>query len=111
VRVAPDGVFLADRKVADLSQLVDHIGRPEVAEIKPARIGSNAWGCFLTGYFLGGFAGGFAGGYVGSAVSRDKDGGFLRGMVLGMPVGATLMYLKCRRSRWFLPAEVIYRAP
>lgn len=111
LRVAPDGVFVADRKVADLRQVVEQIDRHDVAEIRRANVGSNALGCVLTGYFLGSFAGGFAGGYIGAGVSRDKDSGFMRGMVVGMPIGATLVYLKCRHSQWFLPAEVIYRAP
>ena len=111
VRVAPDGVFLADRKVADLPQVLEQIGRHDVAEIKTAKVGSNALGCVLTGYFLGGFAGGAAGGFIGVAVSRDKDAGFIRGMVVGMPIGGILVYRTCRHRQWFLPAEVIYRAP
>ena len=34
VRVAPDGVFVAGRKVADLGQVVEHIARIDVAEIR-----------------------------------------------------------------------------
>ena len=118
VRLAPYGVFVVDRKVADLPQIVEQIDRYDVAEIKPAKVGANVSRCALTAYLLGGFgggfAGGFAGGYVGTAVSRDKDSGFMRGMAVGMavgiPVGATLVYRKCRHRQWFLPAEVIYRA-
>ncbi len=33
VRVEPDGVFVADRKGADLGQLIEHVARGDVAEI------------------------------------------------------------------------------
>jgi hypothetical protein len=33
VRVAPDGVFVADRKVVDLGQVIEHIARADVAGI------------------------------------------------------------------------------
>ena len=111
VRISADGVFVTDRKVADFQQLVERADRLEVAEIKMARVKSNVFGCALTGYFLGSFIGGFAGGYIGGAISRDKDAGFMRGMVVGMPVGATLLYRECRDKEWYLPAEVIYLAP
>ena len=104
--MAPDGVFLADRKVADLPQVLEQIGRHDVADIKTAKVGSNALGCVLTGYFLGGFAGGVAGGYIGGAVSRDKDAGFMRGMVVGMPIGGILVYRTCRHRQWFLNRTV-----
>ena len=34
LRLAPDGVFLADRKLADLDQIVEQIARTEIAEIR-----------------------------------------------------------------------------
>ena len=37
VRVAPDGVFVVDRKVVDLDQVIEHIARADVAEIADSR--------------------------------------------------------------------------
>ena len=72
-RRSTSGVFLADRKVAELPQVLEQIGRHDVAEIRTAKVGSNALGCVLTGYFLGGFAGGLAGGYIGGAVRKHRS--------------------------------------
>lgn len=110
VRVGRDGVFVAERKVADLKQVIEQIDRNDVAEIKTVKVGSSVFGCVLAGYFLGGFAGGLAGGYIGAAASPDRDAGFMRGMVVGMPIGATLVYRKCR-NRDRIPAALIYHAP
>jgi hypothetical protein len=62
VRVAPDGVFMADRKVADLGQVVEKIARHDVAEIKaaftpPRRKQLGPWAA-IPGALLGGMLGG-----------------------------------------------------
>jgi outer membrane lipoprotein SlyB len=106
VRVGPDGVFVADRKVADLEQVVENIVRADVAEIKTARIESNPVGCAFAGYLGGGLIGGLPGILVGHAVGRDT-GPALVGMIVGWSVGSVYVYRKCRHK----PERVIYRAP
>jgi hypothetical protein len=106
VRVGPDGVFVADRKVADLVQVVERYGRADITEILTARIESNPVGCAFAGYFLGGIVGGLPGGLIGGAVIGDT-GGVLQGMMAGWAIGGVLMYRKCRHR----PEKVLYRAP
>lgn len=57
VRVGPDGVFMADRKVADLGQIVERITRNDVAEIRTPKSERNAFECAVEGYFVGGGGG------------------------------------------------------
>jgi hypothetical protein len=104
VRVARDGVFVADRKVAALTQVAERIGQHDVAEIRIAKRDANAFGCAVAAYFGGGFVGGMSGALVGGAVSRDT-GGALTGMMIGWPVGAAIVYRTCRHK----PEQVIYR--
>jgi hypothetical protein len=106
VRVGPDGVFLADRKVADLAQVVEQYGRPDIAEIQTARIESNPVGCALAGYYGGAVIGGLPGVLIGGAVGRDT-GPALLSMMVGWSMGAVYVYRKCRHK----PEKVIYLAP
>jgi hypothetical protein len=53
VRVAPDGVFVTDRKVADLGQIVEHIPRTDVAEIKALSKSPQHWRSWLGGIAAG----------------------------------------------------------
>ncbi len=106
VRVGPAGVFIADRKVADLAQVVEQYRRPDVTEIRAARTASNPVGCAFAGYFAGGVVGGLPGVLIGAAVGRDT-GPALLGMMVGWSTGAVYMYRKCRHK----PEKVIYLAP
>ena len=106
VRMGPDGVFVADRKVADLAQVVEQYGRLDITEIKTAAIESNPVGCGFAGFYGGGLVGGLPGAVIGGAVGRDT-GPALLGMMVGWFVGAVYVYGKCRHK----PEKAIYSAP
>jgi len=106
VRVGPAGVFVADRKVADLAQVVEQYGRPDIIEIKAAMAESNPVGCAFAGYYGGAVVGGLPGVLIGGAVGRDT-GPALLGMMVGWSTGAVYLYRKCRHK----PERVIYLAP
>jgi hypothetical protein len=106
VRMGPDGVFVADRKAADLAQVVEQHGRRDISEIKTAAVESNPVGCAFAGYYGGGLVGGLPGAIIGGAVGRDT-GPALLGMVVGWSIGAVYVYRKCRHK----PEKVIYCAP
>jgi len=105
VTMNADGVFVADRKVADLARVVERYGRDSIAAIKTAAVDSNAVGCALAGYYGGGIIGGMPGALVGRAVGRDT-GTVLIGMVVGWSVGAVHVFRTCRHK----PEKVIYGA-
>jgi len=106
VRVGPEGVFVADQKVADLAQVVQQYARDAIAEIETSRIDSNPVGCALAGYYGGGVLGGLPGALVGGAVGRDS-GPALAGMMMGWSIGALHVYRKCRHK----PEKVVYLVP
>jgi hypothetical protein len=106
VRVGPDGVFVADRKVADLAQVVEQYGRPDITDIKTASVESNPVGCAFAGYYGGAVVGGLPGVLIGGAVGRDS-GPALLGMMVGWSIGAVYVYRKCRHK----PEKAIYLAP
>jgi hypothetical protein len=101
-----DGVFVADRKVADLAQVVERYGRSDITEIRTAIVESNPVGCAFGGFYGGGIVGGLPGAVIGGAVGRDT-GPALLGMMVGWFVGAVYVYGKCRHK----PEKVIYDAP
>ena len=106
VRVGPDGVFVADRKVADLAQVVEQYGRREITEIATAKMDSNPVGCALAAYYGGGIVGGIPGAVFGGAVGRDTSPALV-GMMVGWSIGAVSVYGKCRHT----PEKLIYSAP
>jgi hypothetical protein len=54
VRIGPDGVFVADQKVAELGQVVNKIARNDVAEIKAQKKGRGIWDIWVSSeYFVG----------------------------------------------------------
>jgi hypothetical protein len=105
VRLGPDGVFIADRKVAGLAQVVEQYGRQGITEIRTAETESNSAGCALAGYFGGGIVGGLPGAIIGGAVGRDT-GPALAGMMVGWSMGAVYVYRRCRHK----PEKLIYSA-
>lgn len=112
VRIRPDGVFVGDRKVADLGQVIERIGRHDVAEINTRRKGRGVWGHLgpLGGYFVGALAGGVvAGGACQAAAGRDRcdSGAFLAGMLGGGIAGGVYGFRAANRET----EETIYRAP
>src|SRR5260221_9735641 len=77
VRVAPDGVFVSDRKVADLGQVVETIARRDIAEITTRQKGRGVWGHLgsLGGYFVRAMSRGVVVGFAcQAAVRRDRCG-------------------------------------
>jgi hypothetical protein len=113
IRVAPDGVFVADRKVADLTQVIETIARNDVAEISgpvpyspghEALVGLGVGAAIGAGIYLllchgfGGCGGADVGPLLGTAA---LFGGIFAGISL-LPGG-----YHARHRPW----EVIYRAP
>ncbi|HEV3062979.1 MAG TPA: hypothetical protein VGY48_32340 [Vicinamibacterales bacterium] len=112
VRVAPDGVFVTDRKVADLGQVVETIARNDIAEIKTRQKGRGVWGHLgsLGGYFVGAMSGGFVAGFAcQAAVGRDRcdTGAFLTGALAGGIAGGIYGFRAANRET----EDVIYRGP
>lgn len=105
LRLGPDGVFAADTKVVDLTQVVEQVARSEVVEIATAERTRSWVGCGFVGYG-GSWIGGAAGGVTGAYLSRSW-GGLIVGMVAGGITGFALVYHKCRHK----PEKVIYRTP
>jgi hypothetical protein len=109
VRVDPDGVFVTDRKVADLGQVVEHIARTDVAEIKTPPKSPQHWRTWV-----GGIAGWEAGGLVGVGIAKAAgctDTGCSGGVVYGGVVGAVVGAVLGRRADRAAMDGVIYRAP
>jgi hypothetical protein len=109
VRVAPDGVFVAGRKVVDLDQVIERLARIVVVEIKTAKTrGAGSPGAVL-GALIGYFGGAWAGHMIGRAAGADPSNlGFMFwGGVGGGVAGGLLGYRVASRET----DDVIYRAP
>ena len=109
VRMGPDGVFVADRKVADLQDVVETGARKDVAEIKTRQKGRGVWGHLgpLGGYFVGAMAGGTVARLAcQAAAGRDRcdTGAFLTGMLVGGIAGAANGFRTANRKT----EDVIY---
>jgi hypothetical protein len=112
VRIGPDGVFVADRKIADLAELTENLMRDEVLQIEgPTRARGSVAGAVLGaggGFLLGALA------FVAQALRDDCAGGCGTSNALavvalvGLPVaGGILGYrISSHETR-----DVIYRAP
>ena len=112
VRLQVGGVFLGDAKMADFEQVVEHIARDDVAEIKTRQKGRGVWGHLgpLGGYFVGAMAGGVVAGLAcQAAAGRDRcdSGAFLTGMLGGGIAGGVYGFRAANRET----EDVIYRAP
>jgi hypothetical protein len=112
VRLGLNGLFVSDRKVADLGQIVENIARDDVAEIKIRRRGRGVWGHLgpLGGYFIGAMSGGLAVGFAcQAAAGRDRcdSGAFGAGALVGGVAGGVHGFRAARRET----EDVIYRAP
>ena len=112
VRLQLGGVFLGDAKVADLEEVIEHIARDDIAEIKTRQKGRGVWGHLgpLGGYFVGAMAGGVVAGLAcQAAAGRDQcdSGAFLTGMLGGGIAGGVYGFRAANRET----EDVIYRAP
>ena len=98
VRMGPDGVFVADRKVADLGQIVENIERTDVLEIstRARHIGRSA----KRGAGIGALAGAVTAGPFGIALTVASG---VTGAGYGAIIGALVGTAKKQ--------DVIYRAP
>jgi hypothetical protein len=111
VRLGPDGVFVADRKVADLGQVVERITRSDVREISS---GMRTRGSIAGA--VGGAAGGLLLGYFAAINLAYKQCGdsctdekVLMGLSLvGLPVAAGVLGYKAFGRT---TSDIIYRAP
>ena len=111
LRLGPDGLFVANRKIADLQHIVETNPRIDVAEVGTRRNVRGLWGHLggVGGYFVGSMAGGYGAGLACQAAlgrGRCDTGAFLGGMVVGGITG--LVYGLRAEDREI--DEVIYRA-
>jgi hypothetical protein len=110
VRLRPEGVFVADQRVADLGQILGRIARTDVRRIvRPARRRGSKWGALggaAAGLWLGvGAAVGLATTQCGGSCTDEKALAWTA--VIGLPVaGGFLGYHGFARKT----EEVIYRA-
>jgi hypothetical protein len=101
VRVGRDGVFVADRKVADLGQIVETIARNDVAEIRGPVVARGS----VLGAVLGGWLG-FAVGAVPALGGASEAVGLL--LLIGSIAGGGFLGFHWSSHA---TAGVIYRAP
>jgi hypothetical protein len=101
VRIGRDGVFLADRKVAELAQVVQRVARSDVSEIQGPVVARGS----VAGGLLGGWLG-FAVGVV-PALGGAPEGAAWLASIGSISAGA---YLGWRWSNHDTDG-VIYRAP
>ena len=105
VRMVPDGVFVADRKVADLRQVVESIARTDIVEIASAVTttgtrGSRIWSSVGRHARIGAGVGAVLGALLGIAAGSDSQcrdciptgasvaAGALVGAGMGLEIGA-----------------------
>ena len=111
VRLGPDGLFVADRKVADRAQVVERIMRREVCEIR----GSERRRGSVVGAIAGAGGGLLLGGFLAANLAYKQCGGscgdekaLMALSLVGLPVaGGMLGYGAAGRTT----VDVIYRAP
>lgn len=112
VRMGPDGVFVADRRVADLGQIVERIARADILEIRTPGIGpARRTARGLLGGFAGLFIGGMIGGMVGISMHASNHDANLGGMLVGMTAGGTGGAILGSRMASRKTGEVICRVP
>ena len=112
LRLASAGVFVADRKIADLQRVVQTSARKEISRIETRRKGRGVWGQLgpLGGYFVGAMSGGYVAGLAcQAAVGRDRcdTGAFLTGALVGGIAGVSYGLLAANRET----QEIVYLAP
>jgi hypothetical protein len=119
VRLEPDGVFIADRKVTDLTHVIEHLARTDVAEITDpggtrARKGDPALLPLI--FTLGGIAGALLGAAVDggpcSGVSNCASDASPKGLVVGGLVGGVGAVVLAHHVLFGHKTDgVVYRAP
>jgi hypothetical protein len=119
VRLGPDGMFIADRKVTDLTQVIEHIARTDVAQITDpgrTRAGKADLALLPLIFTLGGIAGAFIGAAVDggpcSGVSNCASDAFPRGLFVGGLVGGVGAVALAHNALFSHKTDgVVYRAP
>ena len=106
VRLAPDGIFVGDRKIAETAEIVERIPRQDVAAIL-----TPPWRRYSA---IGAVGGAVAGGVVGFhlaqrfAYSTRRDAGVWMAMSLvGLPIGGAVLGAHARTRT---TQDVIYRS-
>ncbi len=112
LRLESARVFVGNRKVADLNDLIETRARQDVAEVATRQKGRGVWGHLgaLGGLFAGGMTGGYVAGFACQpAIGRERcdSGAFLAGMLGGGIAGAMHGFRAANRET----EDVIYRAP
>jgi hypothetical protein len=106
IRIAPDGVFVHERKVAERGDVVERLARDGVVEVRAPHTSTN-----VAAGILGGVGGFFAGAMIGAAVqprcSCDDPG--VAGAIFGAPIGAIAGAVALARASTS-PMEVIFRS-
>jgi hypothetical protein len=120
VRLGPDGMFIADRKVTDLIQVIKRIARTDVAEIIDpgrARAGKGDPALLPLIFTLGGIAGAFIGAAVDgrpscSGMSNCGSDAVPRGLVVGGLVGGVGAVSLAHNALFSHKTDgMVYRAP
>jgi hypothetical protein len=120
VRMGPDGVFVSDRKVADLRRIVEEIARDDVGEVTTQARGRGIWGHLGSGggFYVGAMAGGLTGGFgvgltcqAGGGHGDACEGPFLTGAFVGEIAGAIAGAAYGYHAEHRQTEVVIYRAP
>jgi hypothetical protein len=110
VRVLSDGVFVGDRKVAELQQVLETPSRSEVAEVARLRRGRGFWGHagLLGGYFVGAMGAVVVMGFACQAIRCENpdSAGMVALLTGGIAGGAYGAYAARRETE-----EVVYRKP
>lgn len=118
VRIGPDGVFVSDRKVADLGQVVETIARDDVVEITTRQKGRGFWGHVgpVGGAYVATLPGAMAGGFGAilackAAGTREDRCPFLTSALVGEIVGAIAGGAYGSHAANRVTEVLIYRAP
>jgi hypothetical protein len=117
LRIAPEGVSIAGRKIMELRQLLVRIPRADVTEIRRmtgGRTGKRVAGGVVAGYFGcfgGALAGGLVGLMIGKAVGADPSnlGPIVVGGLSGGVIGSIFAFRKVAGPR--VRDTLIYQAP
>lgn len=112
VVVAPDGVFVADLKVAELAQVVTVIARGDVAEVRRAVDTSWAQRSLVTGALTGALTGGAIGGLFCAAYHGCEASDVLYVAGIGAAIYAPIVLATGGAAHAYAKSkELVYRAP
>jgi hypothetical protein len=119
LRLGPNGLSMGASKVTDLSQVIEHIARPDVTEIvdpSRARAAKGDQVLAIPIFFGGGMAGALLGGLLdggpcSGSVSHCASDAAPRGLFIGFLVGGAAVVLARNAIFEHKSDGVVYRAP